>query len=391
MKKITILETQKKQLYITCETLIYFLGEDYYREDCRGREVTCSEEVHYSSDIGKSVPQKTYTDNFQAHKNTSNDSNLKYQKKRKEKTSSEISHNKNWSHQGRNGKNAKSFPSQSAYNKYDHNNSSYNSSQTSDNTTKGDPQAQDNTSQDQKINNCDNPGTNCDDTYENNSGNQYLLDEASNMPQNLTLNIYRTEHSSDISTRTTYNKNWSHQGKSGKNPSSWQPQHSRNDTSWHQNNSKHWDNSCGNQANYYDERESQYMPNEASNIQENWNSPKNSVVQEQRHHDDSCKNADSKFKDRFKNEYSSFKYGNQKGDKSERSYGYRGSDSKSRRSMENVDPEYAQFDQWSRDPNVNYNVKELEQDLFEMSEEYSLGHCVAADMRMGSGIAVIFK
>lgn len=36
-------------------------------------------------------------------------------------------------------------------------------------------------------------------------------------------------------------------------------------------------------------------------------------------------------------------------------------------------------------------VKEIEQNLFEMSEEFSLGHCVAEDMRMGSGIAVTFK
>jgi hypothetical protein len=36
-------------------------------------------------------------------------------------------------------------------------------------------------------------------------------------------------------------------------------------------------------------------------------------------------------------------------------------------------------------------VKEVDGDLFEAPKEYSLAHCVATDMRMGSGIAVNFR
>jgi hypothetical protein len=36
-------------------------------------------------------------------------------------------------------------------------------------------------------------------------------------------------------------------------------------------------------------------------------------------------------------------------------------------------------------------VREVDGDLFEAPKEYSLAHCVAADMRMGSGIAVSFR
>jgi hypothetical protein len=40
----------------------------------------------------------------------------------------------------------------------------------------------------------------------------------------------------------------------------------------------------------------------------------------------------------------------------------------------------------------NYKkIKEVDGDLFEAPKEYSLAHCVAADMRMGSGIAVNFR
>lgn len=57
------------------------------------------------------------------------------------------------------------------------------------------------------------------------------------------------------------------------------------------------------------------------------------------------------------------------------------------------DPEYREF-QKERNEMVNpvlKKVNEVDQDLFGMPEEYSLGHCVAEDMRMGSGIAVTFK
>lgn len=36
-------------------------------------------------------------------------------------------------------------------------------------------------------------------------------------------------------------------------------------------------------------------------------------------------------------------------------------------------------------------VNEQQGDLFELSNEYSLAHCVAEDMNMGSGIAVTFR
>jgi hypothetical protein len=36
-------------------------------------------------------------------------------------------------------------------------------------------------------------------------------------------------------------------------------------------------------------------------------------------------------------------------------------------------------------------VKEVDGDLFTAPKEYSLAHCVATDMRMGSGIAVSFR
>jgi hypothetical protein len=36
-------------------------------------------------------------------------------------------------------------------------------------------------------------------------------------------------------------------------------------------------------------------------------------------------------------------------------------------------------------------VKEVTGDLFEAPKEFSLAHCVASDMRMGSGIAVNFR
>lgn len=36
-------------------------------------------------------------------------------------------------------------------------------------------------------------------------------------------------------------------------------------------------------------------------------------------------------------------------------------------------------------------VNEQEGDLFQLGDEYSLAHCVAEDMNMGSGIAVTFR
>lgn len=38
-----------------------------------------------------------------------------------------------------------------------------------------------------------------------------------------------------------------------------------------------------------------------------------------------------------------------------------------------------------------FNLKEINGDLFSASDEYALGHCVAADLRMGAGIAVKFR
>ena len=36
-------------------------------------------------------------------------------------------------------------------------------------------------------------------------------------------------------------------------------------------------------------------------------------------------------------------------------------------------------------------LKEIDEDIFKLSKEYSLAHCVAEDLRMGAGIAVDFK
>ncbi|KAJ8924825.1 hypothetical protein NQ315_000979 [Exocentrus adspersus] len=64
------------------------------------------------------------------------------------------------------------------------------------------------------------------------------------------------------------------------------------------------------------------------------------------------------------------------------------------RRSESMDKEYKQFrdEQRSNKNTVEFvKVIEMEKDLFTMPKEYALGHCVAADMRMGSGIAVAFK
>jgi len=36
-------------------------------------------------------------------------------------------------------------------------------------------------------------------------------------------------------------------------------------------------------------------------------------------------------------------------------------------------------------------LEEIDEDIFKLSKEYSLAHCVAEDLRMGAGIAVDFK
>lgn len=63
------------------------------------------------------------------------------------------------------------------------------------------------------------------------------------------------------------------------------------------------------------------------------------------------------------------------------------------RYSENSDKEYKMFcEEERRKEKVEFvRVKEIEADLFAMEKEYSLAHCVAEDMRMGSGIAVTFK
>nr|CAI5849357.1 unnamed protein product [Callosobruchus analis] len=57
------------------------------------------------------------------------------------------------------------------------------------------------------------------------------------------------------------------------------------------------------------------------------------------------------------------------------------------------DPEYEDFlEMERRREEMNYvKVTEKSGDLFEMPKEYSLAHCVAEDLSMGSGIAVHFK
>lgn len=68
-------------------------------------------------------------------------------------------------------------------------------------------------------------------------------------------------------------------------------------------------------------------------------------------------------------------------------------DSPNRNHQSNVeDPEYKEFHYNYRQSSVNYvKVKEIEGDLFAMANEYSLAHCVAEDLNMGSGIAVQFR
>ncbi|KAG5889537.1 hypothetical protein JTB14_036628 [Gonioctena quinquepunctata] len=62
------------------------------------------------------------------------------------------------------------------------------------------------------------------------------------------------------------------------------------------------------------------------------------------------------------------------------------------RSFEKEDVEYKEFRDKFIKENIDFvKVTEKEKDLFEMPKDYSLGHCVAEDMRMGSGIAVNFK
>ncbi|XP_060534501.1 filaggrin-like isoform X2 [Cylas formicarius] len=57
----------------------------------------------------------------------------------------------------------------------------------------------------------------------------------------------------------------------------------------------------------------------------------------------------------------------------------------------NADKEFKNWEKNWRKMQEFKNVKEVQQDLFMVSKEYSLAHCVAEDMRMGSGIAVQFK
>ncbi|CAH1985190.1 unnamed protein product [Acanthoscelides obtectus] len=60
---------------------------------------------------------------------------------------------------------------------------------------------------------------------------------------------------------------------------------------------------------------------------------------------------------------------------------------------QNEDSEYKLFEATERsNKEMKYvRVEEKTTDLFEMPKEYSLGHCVAEDLSMGSGIAVHFK
>jgi len=53
-----------------------------------------------------------------------------------------------------------------------------------------------------------------------------------------------------------------------------------------------------------------------------------------------------------------------------------------------------EFDEWDKNWQKIKEFKvvdEVEADLFEQPDDFSLAHCVAEDLRMGSGIAVAFK
>ncbi|XP_031355947.1 uncharacterized protein LOC116180204 isoform X2 [Photinus pyralis] len=75
--------------------------------------------------------------------------------------------------------------------------------------------------------------------------------------------------------------------------------------------------------------------------------------------------------------------------------GSRSHESGSRSNYKSDDKGYDQFCESLRrlkHSNVTYTkVVEIQEDLFNMSTEYSLAHCVAEDMNMGSGIAVRFS
>ncbi|VEN40831.1 unnamed protein product [Callosobruchus maculatus] len=64
-----------------------------------------------------------------------------------------------------------------------------------------------------------------------------------------------------------------------------------------------------------------------------------------------------------------------------------------RNEIKTEDPEYEEFleREKSKEEMKYVKVTEKSGDLFEMPKEYSLGHCVAEDLSMGSGIAVHFK
>lgn len=40
---------------------------------------------------------------------------------------------------------------------------------------------------------------------------------------------------------------------------------------------------------------------------------------------------------------------------------------------------------------TGFNIKEVNGDLFSAAADYSMCHCVAADLRMGKGIAIKFR
>lgn len=59
--------------------------------------------------------------------------------------------------------------------------------------------------------------------------------------------------------------------------------------------------------------------------------------------------------------------------------------------MDEMEIEYDRWDKDWRNIKEFKVVNEVEGDLFEQPDDFSLAHCVAEDLRMGSGIAVAFK
>lgn len=89
-----------------------------------------------------------------------------------------------------------------------------------------------------------------------------------------------------------------------------------------------------------------------------------------------------------------FNFKNAKGNWNTKQSKQTSSESENWRKKQEKDECEKQFKIWEKEVKKGINfevVKEIEGDLFDQPADYSLAHCVGADLRMGSGIAVGFK